>query len=640
MGYLMQATSALILARSPEKQTGQLMDEFLERLEKAEKPQEIQNLIDGILEDARSGQSKLEERRLFLRNLIFNQALIENLSTVEALDYLFSRISRDEWTDLFGAAVDKELPRLMVDLVDGLVDVDHRQLLRFLPAGPPKVLFDGLKRLNRYLEKLQDSRRWLRGMRVARILVDIYRILAEDPKLWKRRTPSPCCIDSEKITSLKEEKQIGELAAAYEARINQLQRIDLRRNLAALSAKQAEAPKMDKEDYDRTFCVEAPLRLGISSANASDNHLRSKEQGGKTLNAGIDLQMEGENQATPPLRVTARRLSEPQLILRSLSMDFKADFEASRRGDAAAQSELFFAYRRGGDEALRLVKQALVHTGIVRRGSEDVIRDISAFTGGGLEITTQSKVLQGSGLGTSSILAAAVLKILYRLCRHPFATPDQEYPALYDQALLLEQDLGLNSGWQDARGVCGGPSAVKDFYAPPAEDLPAPERTFLTEVDEEAFTERVILFDTGIARAATRGLNVVLDAYLSRDPQRYAAIRESLEIHDRTVAALRAGDYPALGEMATRYWQLRCTLDPGATNDSLQYLFESPNIAEVSEGGLITGAGGGGFALLIAREGKSEELRDRLNKLRKNAAYAKSSVVAYRLDKTGIRLSG
>ena len=42
------------------------------------------------------------------------------------------------------------------------------------------------------------------------------------------------------------------------------------------------------------------------------------------------------------------------------------------------------------------------------------------------------------------------------------------------------------------------PSAIKNFYAPPTDGLPAPERTFLTEVDESLFTERVVLFDTGI----------------------------------------------------------------------------------------------------------------------------------------------
>jgi len=321
-------------------------------------------------------------------------------------------------------------------------------------------------------------------------------------------------------------------------------------------------------------------------------------------------------------------------------MDFKADFEVSAKGDAVTQSELFFAYRRGGDEALRLVKQALVHTGIVATKSQDVLSDITAFTGGGgLEITTRSKILQGSGLGTSSILAAAILKVLYRLANHPLSTAEHEYPGLYDQSLLLEQSIGLNSGWQDARGAYGGPAAIKNFYAPPTEGLPAPQLTFLTGLDEKHFAERVLLFDTGISRAATRGLNVVMDAYLCRHPQRYAAMRESLDIHDRMVEALSAADYALLGKLATRYWQLRCIMDPDATNPALQQLFEAAEIAKVTEGGLLTGAGGGGFALLIAKEGKIREAKKTLDALRKKPEYARSGVVEYRLNASGIQLS-
>ena len=616
------------------------MEEFLKRLEQAAHLREVQVLIDSILDAARAGKAKRDQKRLFLRHLLFNQALLERLEISAAVDHLCAAVQPAEWTELFADAVEREFPRLAVDLIDARADLDHRELLRLLPLESPKVLYQTLKQLNAYLEKRDDSARCLRGMRTARLMADIYRTLAADPKAWRRRSPPACCIDGERIARLKEEKAVDELATAYETRINQLQRIDLRRCLTALGDGRSDAPQMAAADYDHTFGIEAPLRLGISSANASDNHLRSKEQGGKTLNIAIDLQREGEKGAAPPLSVTARRLDEPKLILRSLSMDFKADFEASKRGDAKTMSELFFAYRRSGDEALRLVKQGLVHTGIIGANSQDIIADIAAFTGGGgLELTTSSKVLQGSGLGTSSILSAAILKMLYRLCSHPFASTESEYPSLYDHSLLLEQSLGLNSGWQDARGASGGPSAIKDFYAPPTAGLPTPERTFLTDVDEDQFTARIILFDTGMSRAATRGLNVVLDAYLSRDRERYASVRESLTIHDEMVAALGAGDYAALGKLFDRYWQLRCILDPEATNDVLQFLFEDPRISDLTEGGLITGAGGGGFALLIAKDGRADALRAELNKLRKDAAFAKSSVASYRLNARGILLS-
>ena len=615
------------------------MKAFLARLEQAADLREVQSLIDHILDGARSG-GKPDEKHRFLRALLFNRALLSGLETPAAIDALLAATTPREWDALFGAAVAKELPQLMVDVVDGLVDLDHRQLLRLRLSQPSKTLLQVLKRLNAYLEECDVAVRGMRGMRVARIMADIYRMLAAESRAWRRALP-PCCIDGPALVQLKEAKRIDELAAAYEARINQLQSMDLQRSLAALDRKgRTTGPRMIESAYEQTFCIQSPLRLGISSANASDNHLRSKEQGGKTLNIAVNLQQGGQECAQPPLEVTARRLAEPQLILRSRSQDFKADFEANQHSAAATVSELFFAYRRSGDEALRLVKQGLVHAGIVRPNSPDVIEDIAAFAGGGgLEITTSSKVPQGSGLGTSGILSAAILKMLYHLSGHPYAAPACEYPSLYDQSLMLEQSLGLNSGWQDARGASGGPSAIKNFYAPPTDGLPAPERTFLTEVEEDLFTERVVLFDTGVSRSATRGLNVVLDVYLSRDHSRYAAIRESLAIHDDMVAALCAGAYADLGRLANRYWRLRCILDPQATNDALQHLFENPQITDLTEGGLITGAGGGGFALLIAAEGQAAALRARLDTLRQRAAFAKSSVVAYQLNAQGIQFA-
>ncbi len=239
-------------------------------------------------------------------------------------------------------------------------------------------------------------------------------------------------------------------------------------------------------------------------------------------------------------------------------------------------------------------------------------------------------------MGTSSILAAAILKVLYRLAGHPAGEPEGEYPFLYDQSVLLEQSIGLNSGWQDARGACGGTSAVKDFYAPATTGLPTPQMEFI-DVDEDTFHRRVVLFDTGIARAATRGLNVVLESYLSRDRNRYSAVRESLAIHDDIVSALRQGDFQNLGRLAKRYWDLRCVLDPDATNDALRLLFEAP-LSDLHDGGLLTGAGGGGFALLIAREGEEDRLRECLSRMKDQRAYAGSAVVEYRLNRTGLQL--
>ena len=612
------------------------MEALTSRLAEAS-PDEVPTFVAAAVSRAREGHSSRSERRAFLRGLVLSPGLARSLQTGSAIDTLLGSLSSREWEQLFGPAAAEELPGLLVAVVDGQIDVDHEDILSLVPENGSRGLAAAAGECSAYVDGLGCSRRRLRGMRVAVILASLFQRL-QDGGAWGRRPIPACAIDSPQIAALKEKKAVAELPAAYEVRVNELQREDMSRSLEEAAGPPPVAARLTAADHGTLFEVRAPLRLGLSSANASDNHIRSKEQGGKTLNAGIALQAGDSGEVSPPLYVGARPLPEPRLVLRSRSADFRADFEIDRRGDARTQSELFFAYRRGGDEALRMVKQGLVHTGIVRPDSDDVVGDLAEFCGGGgLEVTTACTVQQGSGLGTSSILATAVLKVLYRLVGHPAGGREAEYPGLYDQSVLLEQSIGLNSGWQDARGVRGGPSAVKDFYAPPTEGLPAPELTYV-DVDAEEFRRRVVLFDTGIARAATRGLNVVMDAYLSRRRGRYAAIRESLSIHDEMVEALSAGDYPSLGRLASRYWQLRCILDPEATSPAIQQLFEPP-VADLTEGGTLSGAGGGGFGLLVSREGEEERLRACLRKLKDQRAYARSAVVAYRLDATGLQLT-
>ncbi|MEE2659767.1 MAG: hypothetical protein VX733_14760 [Candidatus Latescibacterota bacterium] len=595
---------------------------------------EAGELLAEILREARQGQSDIKKRRAAIRALLLGADLAREGCIGDAVDRLLETVISEDWEKLFGDAVERELPGLLVELVQDALDVSHVDTLRLVPEKSVKPLIDSLKRLDRFLNGLEGSRRRLAGMRVCLIMSDIYERL-QDPKIWRRRNLPACAVDSRHIVVLKEAKDFASLPQAYRARINQLQRVDLRHSLRDVA--ETRCLPMEEADWDTVFTVRSPLRLGISSANASDNHARSKEQGGKTVNAAIDLQVEGSDQPVTPVTVTLNRLPEARLVLKARSTDFHADFEANDKGDRAAQSELFFSYRRGGDKSLRMAKQALVHSGIIRPDSHDVVQDVVDFTGGGgLEIKTASAVLQGSGLGTSSILAAALLKALYRAVGDPAGTSEGEYPSLYDQSVLLEQSIGLNSGWQDARGARGGDSAVKDFYAPPTEGLPAPELRHI-EVDENTFVERIVLFDTGIARGATRGLNAVLDAYLSRDRLRYPAVSESLQLHDEIVATLSAQDYPALGKLATRYWALRCILDPEATTSDIQQLFAG-EVAELIEGGMLTGAGGGGFALLVSKEGEEQTLRRCLHQLRGHKAFARSRVVDYRLNRLGLQL--
>jgi galactokinase/mevalonate kinase-like predicted kinase len=619
---------------------GNIMAEALSKLRNATGLLQLKEALDVLLPEVIKNRFTENNKERLIRALILNKSLQKPHEIQEAVSHVFSILPMDVWNQHFSDAVENQIPSLLLEILEMQADVDHRQVLRLVAVNHTNALYKSIEILSKYFDDIPQAFIAIRGMRAARIMVDLYQNMEQTSNAWHKFEPPSCKIDNEFVIKLKVEKRFNELSGAYEDLINDLQRIDLQYHLASLGQEQNSAARFNEQDYSKQFTVTSPLRIGISSANASDNHLRSKEQGGKTLNIGIDLQMEGEKKPTSPLTVNARRIEDPKLILKSRSMDFNADFEIAEDEENSLARDHYFQYRHGGDEALRLVKQALVHVGIVGNNSDNIIGDIKTFTGGGgLEISTTSKIVQGSGLGTSSILAASVLKLLYRLSNHAYGSSENEYPGLYDQSILLEQSFGLNSGWQDARGACGGPSAIKDFYAPATDSLPTPERRFIKDIDEASFVDRVILFDTGIARSATRGLNEVLDAYLTRDTMRYRGIRGSLDIHDEMVAALQNGNYTQLGTLATKYWDFRCLLDPGATNEALQYLFDSPEIKTLSDGGLLTGAGGGGFALIIARNGCNSQLRELLNSLKNRPEYSKSGVVSYGLNSTGIKLT-
>lgn len=90
------------------------------------------------------------------------------------------------------------------------------------------------------------------------------------------------------------------------------------------------------------------------------------------------------------------------------------------------------------DDPFRLVKSALLVTGIIHDHILTVV---------GLKIKTWANVPRGSGLGTSSILAAAVVKGLLGITEG-----DESNENVARLVLVLEQLMGTGGGWQDQIG--------------------------------------------------------------------------------------------------------------------------------------------------------------------------------------------
>ncbi|KAM4094828.1 hypothetical protein ACB094_06G224200 [Castanea mollissima] len=90
------------------------------------------------------------------------------------------------------------------------------------------------------------------------------------------------------------------------------------------------------------------------------------------------------------------------------------------------------------NDPFRLVKSALLVTGIIH---DNILASM------GLHIRTWANVPRGSGLGTSSILAAAVVKGLLQI-----TDGDESNENVARLVLVLEQLMGTGGGWQDQIG--------------------------------------------------------------------------------------------------------------------------------------------------------------------------------------------
>jgi len=177
---------------------------------------------------------------------------------------------------------------------------------------------------------------------------------------------------------------------------------------------------VDRSFHPRMIKVELPVRVDFVGG-WSDTPPWSLERAGCVLNMAINLEgslpIGAIIETTETAGVSISDDAGNQLHVEDLT-SISAPFESG--------------------DPFRLVKSALVVTGIIH---DDILLSM------GLLIRTWANVPRGSGLGTSSILAAAVVKGLLQI-----TDGDDSNESVARLVLVLEQLMGTGGGWQDQIG--------------------------------------------------------------------------------------------------------------------------------------------------------------------------------------------
>lgn len=379
---------------------------------------------------------------------------------------------------------------------------------------------------------------------------------------------------------------------------------------------------------DTQILVTAPVRLDLAGG-WSDTPPYCFDSGGHVVNVAIDLD------GRPPVRAIVRTLREPKLILES--HDLGRTIELSDN-DITSSIDV--------RDPFALHKVALGLTGLLprhphdgaepsgtprRAGPHRLRTHLKTLGGAGLHVTTECRVPKGSGLGTSSILAAALLAALHKSRRRD-TSPDE----LCEQSLLLEQRLSTGGGWQDQiGGVVGGVKST--VTAPGVPQRPVVERLDLSDSQYNALQERLVVYFSGQQRLARDILRRVMGRWLAREPA-MVLLEEELKRGAKSLRlALLKGQWPLVGQEIARYWRIKKDLYPGSTTPTIDVL-----LMELRDDYLaasLTGAGGGGFGYFFCKNAKqAKKLRQRLTESSARPGSL-GSVYATQINRSGLAVS-
>lgn len=329
--------------------------------------------------------------------------------------------------------------------------------------------------------------------------------------------------------------------------------------------------------------VELPIRVNFCGS-PSDAAPYCLEHGGTMIDGALLLR------GKKPIKVTVKRI--PEKVVRFESFDQGCTdtfYDIAEVSDCANPFDTY-----------ALHKAVLVASGVVPLDVSNLTMEkFCSQIGGGIEMVTDVDVPKGSGLGTSSIIAAAAIKAVNELFGIE-ATDEM----IYAQVFLVEQLMTTGGGWQDQVGAFN--PGIKYFTAQPGtyqkinvDVLDVPEETI------KELNERFAFIFSGQRRLARNVLREEMNQTIRNNPSSLDAIRKIQEYCAIMRYYLLKGDITSFAKYITAQFEMVKVLDKGASNTCIEYIFDVCD--DLIDGKSICGAGGGGFLQVILKKGVTKE---------------------------------
>lgn len=359
---------------------------------------------------------------------------------------------------------------------------------------------------------------------------------------------------------------------------------------------------------DQIVWGRSPVRIDIAGG-WTDTPPYCLMEGGNVVNLAIELN------GQPPIQAYAKPCREPHIILRSIDLGATEVVETH---------EQLMEFNKVGSP-FSIPKAALVLAGFT---ASDLHRQLEEL-GCGIELTLLSAIPAGSGLGTSSILAATVLGVLNDFCALGWDKNE-----IGHRTLMLEQMLTTGGGWQDQfGGILGGIKLLQTQAGfeqnPIVRWLPDGLWT------QPEYAQCHLLYYTGITRTAKQILAEIVRRMFLNQHHQLLLLRQmkehTLEMYD----AIQRQDFVHMGQLVSRTWTQNQLLDSG-TNPA-EVAAKTALIDDLCLGYKLPGAGGGGYLYMIAKDPEAAARIKRI--LNENCTNPNARFVDMTLSKNGLQIS-
>lgn len=366
---------------------------------------------------------------------------------------------------------------------------------------------------------------------------------------------------------------------------------------------------------DQIVWSRSPVRIDIAGG-WTDTPPYCLMEGGNVVNLAIELN------GQPPLQTYIKPCKEPHIVLRSIDL---------------GATEIIDTYEQLADfmhvgSPFSIPKAALVLAGFQPQFSiqsyptlEAQLRDF----GCGMEVTLLSAIPAGSGLGTSSILAATVLGAINDFCALAWDKAE-----ICKRTLVLEQMLTTGGGWQDQYGgVFGGVKLLQTErgFAQSPQVRWLPDNVFT----QPEYSGCHLLYYTGITRTAKNILSEIVRRMFLNSNRQQQMLRE-MKAHTMDMyEALQHNDFKEVGTLIRRTWQQNQAIDCGTNPEAVRAITDL--IDDLCLGYKLPGAGGGGYLYMVAKDPEAAgSIKQIINANRNNA---NARFVDMTLSRNGLQVS-